>query len=376
MDFLRAAAVQEFRGLSQLGAADNGVVDQQETPAFNEFVDRDQLHLRDQVTLGLDGRHEGPGPGGSVFDEGARERNAGLIGVADGVGDAGIRHACHTVDLMFCHAVPPRQQLSAPDTHGFHGDPFVAGGRIAIVDPEESADPHFAARGRERRDAVRRHDGDLAGTQPAEILVPEVQVGEGLEGGAETVLLFTDHDGSPAQFVAGQVDALGGHQHDGHGAVDDILRVADAVDQVVSFVDEGRHQLRSVDHSAAHFHELGAALLQDLVGKRVDVVDASHCGDGVGAVVGTYDQGLGLIVGDTSDAHPAAHAFYVAVKFRTEGAVLNVVDGPVEAVLAVHRHARSSGAEVRVVVRSEKQIKHTVAFQCRCKYSAHLNSNL
>ena len=165
-------------------------------------------------------------------------------------------------------------------------------------------------------------------------------------------------------------------QHDGHGAVDDVLRVADAVDQVVSFVDEGCHQLRGVDHSAAHFHELGAALLQDLVRKRVDIVDASHCGDGVSTVVGAYDQGLGLVVGDASDAHPAVHVFYVAVKFRAEGAVFYVVDGPVEAVLAVHRHARSSGAEVRVVVCSEEQIKHTVVFQCRCKYSAHLNSNL
>ena len=75
MDFFGSAVVQEFGGLTQLGAADNGVVDEQQALAFDQVVDRDQLHFRDQVPFALDGRHEGAGPGGGVLNKGAGEGN-------------------------------------------------------------------------------------------------------------------------------------------------------------------------------------------------------------------------------------------------------------------------------------------------------------
>ena len=75
MDFSGSAVVQKFRGFTQLGAADDGVVDEQQALAFDQVVDRDQLQFRDQVPFALDGRHEGAGPGGGVLNKGAGEGN-------------------------------------------------------------------------------------------------------------------------------------------------------------------------------------------------------------------------------------------------------------------------------------------------------------
>lgn len=65
-----------IRWSHQLGAADNGVVDEQQALAFDQVVDRDQLHFRDQVPFALDRGHEGAGPGGCVFDKGTGKRDS------------------------------------------------------------------------------------------------------------------------------------------------------------------------------------------------------------------------------------------------------------------------------------------------------------
>ena len=64
---------------------------------LDELVDGDQLHLGDEVALALHGGHEGAGPGGRVLDKGPGEGDAALVGVADGVGRAGIGNTPATV---------------------------------------------------------------------------------------------------------------------------------------------------------------------------------------------------------------------------------------------------------------------------------------
>ena len=72
MYFTCAAAVQILRGLPKLCAADYGIVDQQQFLAGDQFVDRDQFHLGDQISSALMSRHKGPGPCGRIFNKRSR----------------------------------------------------------------------------------------------------------------------------------------------------------------------------------------------------------------------------------------------------------------------------------------------------------------
>ena len=56
-----AALIEKFCGLAQLGSPDDGIVDQQQALVLDQFLNRDQLHVRDLLSLALLCRHEGPG---------------------------------------------------------------------------------------------------------------------------------------------------------------------------------------------------------------------------------------------------------------------------------------------------------------------------
>ena len=222
---------------------------------------RNQLHLCDEIALVLDGRHEGARPGRRVLDEGTRKRDTGLIRIADSVCGAGIRDTGDRVNLVVGHMVALCELLAAAHAHGFDGYTLVGRRRIAVVDPEEGADAHLFAGGGERRDTLRRHHGDFAGAELAEILVAEVQIGEALERSAEALVLSADDDRCSAELVAGQVNALRGQQHNAHGAIDYILCIAEAVNQVVFPVNQRGDELRRVDDTAAHLEEGRAVVL-------------------------------------------------------------------------------------------------------------------
>ena len=79
--------------------------------------------------------------------------------------------------------------------------------------------------------------------------------------------------------------------------------------------------------------------------------------------MGTDDQGLGLIVGNTADSQMPVHAGKFFIKFGTERSVLNVVDSAVEPVLiVVDGHACPPCSQMGVIVSAEKQIENTVFF--------------
>ena len=73
--FLRPVIVEPLDRVFQLGAADNGIIAEQDAFPVDQFPDRDQLHARDQVPDRLVLGHEAPGPGGGVF----HERDAGTV---------------------------------------------------------------------------------------------------------------------------------------------------------------------------------------------------------------------------------------------------------------------------------------------------------
>ena len=105
------------------------------------------------------------------------------------MGDAGVRDACHGVSLG---AVTPCQHLSAVVAHGLHVDALVAGGGVAVVDPEERADAHLLFGGAQRLHVVGGHPDDLAGAQLLVITVAQVDICEALEGDTVGPLFFSD----------------------------------------------------------------------------------------------------------------------------------------------------------------------------------------
>ena len=373
MNLLGAALVEELGGFPQLGTPDNGVVNEHQPAALNQIMHRNQLHLGNQVALALNGGHEGTGPGGGVLDKGAGEGNAGAVGVADGMGRTGVRHTGYGVCL---HAVPGGQHGTALIPHLFDADALIGGRRIAIVDPQEGADLHIGAGCSQGANLLRGNNHDFAGTQLLIFGVSQVEISKGLKGDTVGVLLVADHHRRTTQPVSGGKDALGGHDQNGHGAVNHLLSIADAVNQVILLIDEGCHQFGVVQITAAHLQEMGVPVLEDVLSQLCRVVDAAHRGNRIGSVVGADQQGLGLVVGNTANAHPACHFVDVFFKLGPERRIFNVVNGTVKSLFPIHGHTCPAGSQMGVIIGSEKQIKYAILFGCHTKKTTHLTINL
>ena len=355
-----AAAVEEFRGFPELCAAHNGIVDQKQAFVPDQIVDGNQLHLGNQVALALHGRHERAGPGWRVFDKRSGVGNAGGIGITDGMRRTGIRHAGHNIGPDAA-CVPSGESGAAVIAHLFHADTLVGGGRIAVVNPEEGTDPHFFAGSRQCLNAVGRHDHDFPRAQIPQGGVAQIQIGKALKGQTIGVFLSAQRNGGPSHFVPGRQDALGGHDHNGHGSVDDLLGKLDSFNEIIFLVDDSRHQFRGIDIAAAHFQKMGGGGGEEFLYDFIGIVDLSDGHDGKGAMVGADDQRLGFVVRNTADAQMAAHALHFFVKFCPKGRIFNVVDGTVEAFpVVIDRHTGASGAKMGVIVCPEIEVKYAI----------------
>ena len=364
-----AVPVQKIGRAAHLRAAHQRVVDQDQPFAADHVVDGDELHVRNQVAAALVLRHERARPGRRVFDEGPRQRDVRAVRIADRVRRARIGQARHAVGGG---VVAPGEHVAAVVAHLLHAQPLVRRGGVAVVDPQKGADPRLAERRRDRFVAVRGDEGDLARAEFADAFVTEVEVRKGFEGHAPRVRLFADHHGGASLGVARGIDAVGREQQDGHRPVDHALRVTDALGDGRTAVDQRRRQFGGVDASAAHFQKVRRAPVECLFDQFVGVVDAPDRGDGKIAQVRAHQQGLRLAVRDAADAEGAVHRLEIAFELRAEGCVFNVVDGAVEPVFAVNGHPPAPGAEVRVVVRSEKQVEYAVFFRCNAEKAAQI----
>lgn len=289
MDLPGAVLVEEVRGLPQLGASDNGVVDKQQAAPLYQLMDGDELHMRDKVPLALEGGHKGPGPGGGILYKGPGEGYARGVGVAHGVGGAGVGHAGHVVWPCPGETVPLCQKGAAVVAHLLHVDSLVRGGGVAVIYPEEGAYLHITTGSREGLHSLGRDGGYLAGTQLPLAGIAQVEIGKALEGDAAGLRLFTDCHRGPAKPVPGGQYAPGGQKQQAHGAVDGLLGIAYAFEEVLLLVYEGGHQLRLVDIAAAHFHKMGVAPGKYPIHQLPGIVYFAHGDDGIGAVMGAHD---------------------------------------------------------------------------------------
>ena len=201
--------------------------------------------------------------------------------------------------------------------------------------------------------------------------VAEVDVGEILEGNAVRAVLSADGERRSAPSVAGGVDAVLCQNQDGHGAVDALLHILQALLDGILLADESRHELGRVDPASAHLEKMGAAVLVDGADELVGIVDLADGRDGKAAEMGLHEQRLGVAVGNAADAEISLKLLDVPLELRAEGGILNVVNRAGEAVRPVYRHTAALRSQMGMVIRSEEEIQNAARFRCYSKKSAH-----
>ena len=136
----------------------------------------------------------------------------------------------------------------------------------------------------------------------------------------------------------------------------------DTLNQIIFLVDQGSHQFRSIDGTAAHLQEMGAGFFHNACHQLIHVIDLADSGDSVCSVMGPYNQRLCFKIRNAADAQVALHVMDIIVKLGTERRVFNVVDGTVKAVFSIHRQSGPAGSQMGMVIRAEKQIKYAIFF--------------
>ena len=133
----------------------------------------------------------------------------------------------------------PGHDLPVAVAHDLYIDPLVVGVGIAVVGPQEGADLHLLAGGREGLDAVGSDADDFPGAQLIGVGIAQLVVGKGLEGDTAAAVVLPHQDRQTAEPVPGGDDlTLLCKEQQGEGAIDLLLGVQDAGDQVILLVDE------------------------------------------------------------------------------------------------------------------------------------------
>ena len=133
MDFLRSCLPQHLHDTVGGGAADDGIIDHDDTLALHSFPDRVQFDLYAALSallLRLDKSSAHIG----IFHESHTIRDSGLHGISHGRAVAGLRYAD---DQICIHRGIHSQELSCQDTGIIHADPIdktVGSGEINILE--------------------------------------------------------------------------------------------------------------------------------------------------------------------------------------------------------------------------------------------------
>jgi hypothetical protein len=153
------------------------------------------------------------------------------------------------------------------------------------------------------------------------------------------------------------------------------LSMADALRKTAALVDQRGGQLRRVHGVPAHLGEVGRSAVEDLICQLLQVVDATHRDQRVGAQMRTDDQRLVVVIADHADPDRSAHASQVVLEFAAELRVRNVFDQPGNALSIAHRHPTSNCAQVRMVIRAVEQIGHAVVLCSNSAETSHRDNS-
>ena len=201
------------------GAPHDGVVDQHDPPAGQVAGQRVELHGHAGLAQGGGGLDERP-PDVAALDEALGEGDAGLLGVADGVGGARVGHGDDQVGARLGRF--PGQLAAQRLTGAVHlapGEDRVGAGEVDLL---ERAEGGLAGR-RALVDLVAAlgvEADDLAGADLAHHAGPDRGEGAALGGEAEAaVLQLAQRQRAQAPGVAHAVDRVPGEDHQRVGAL-------------------------------------------------------------------------------------------------------------------------------------------------------------
>ena len=211
MYFLCTASIEKFCCLTELSSTHNGIINKKKFFVLDQFAHRDQLHPGDQVTLVLVGRHKGSWPGRCIFNKWSCIRDAGFIGIADGMCNTGVRNTCYNVRVNGI-AVSFRKHTSTAVTHIFYVHAFVRCCWVSIINPEERTDFHFLSRFYQSFHTVCCNKNDLSGSQFLIIFISQINIGMAFKGQTIRTFFVTDLNRSSAHFVTGCIDSVFCHK--------------------------------------------------------------------------------------------------------------------------------------------------------------------
>ena len=372
--------IQEINGLPQLGAPDNGIVHKQQLLVPDQLVHGNLLHLGYHIPLTLVGGHKAPGPGRGILDKGPGKGYAAFVGVADGVGGAGIGHAAYIVNVLSDAVFPVGlgHNPAVAVAHDFHVFALIAGGGIAVVGPEEGADFLFLPGLCQNHIPVGRELHHLAGAQLPVEFIAQLLTGVIFKGNAVALRILFQDDGKPAQLVPGgnQVAVILQNQN-GRCAFNQVLGKTNALREGAFLVNQSGNQFVGIDSAAAHGLKVTAAEGQVLAKQCFRIINDANGADGIGAQLGADQQRLGIGIGNAANGCTALHFAENSIEFGTEGGILDIMNLPLQAqLLVISSHTAPAGTQVRMIVGAEEHIQNAVPVGNCAKETTHCFSSL
>ena len=111
-----------------------------------------------------------------------------------------------------------------------------------------------------------------------------------------------DRDRRASVKIARGINAFFRKDEERERSADQALRITDPFRNRGLLVDQRRDKLGRIDLAAAHFQEMPVPAVEKHVRELICVIDLADGGDGIGAVVGADEDGLGLEIGNAADA--------------------------------------------------------------------------
>ena len=144
----------------------------------------------------------------SKFDKTAAVGFSGGGGVADRMGDAGIRNPADGIDFRKHIGIVRGHRLPVAVTGRLGVDALVAAGGIAVVNPEKAADLHRGTGSLFLDDTVHRQFDDFAGPELMSDLIVEIRERGALHGNRVSSLFLAENHRGPPVAIAGGVDPV------------------------------------------------------------------------------------------------------------------------------------------------------------------------